>query len=97
VIITSRSSPKGVLISYPAYEELKRLSEKAKQLVQEYTQVLSREKFSGLGPLKERLEILQKLLGLLWVVMAHIELAETFTCSACIPLETSRSFQLRSL
>jgi len=31
VIITSRSSPKGVLIGYQAYEDLKRLSERVKQ------------------------------------------------------------------
>lgn len=31
IIITSRSSPRGVLISYQAYEELKRLSERVKQ------------------------------------------------------------------
>jgi prevent-host-death family protein len=32
VIILSRSKPKGVLISYSSYEELKRLSERVKQL-----------------------------------------------------------------
>jgi len=32
VVISSRSKPKGVLISYSSYEELKKLSEKAKQL-----------------------------------------------------------------
>ncbi|MBZ4687510.1 MAG: hypothetical protein PWQ96_1368 [Clostridia bacterium] len=32
VIISSRSKPRGVLISYSSYEELKKLSEKAKQM-----------------------------------------------------------------
>ncbi|KKM10999.1 MAG: type II toxin-antitoxin system Phd/YefM family antitoxin [Bacillota bacterium] len=32
VIISSRSKPKGVLMSYSSYEEFKKLSEKAKQL-----------------------------------------------------------------
>lgn len=31
-VITSRSMPKGVLIGYSRYEELKRLAERAKQL-----------------------------------------------------------------
>jgi prevent-host-death family protein len=32
IVITSRSAPQGVLIGYRTYEELKRLSEKAKQV-----------------------------------------------------------------
>lgn len=32
IVITSRSAPQGVLIGYRHYEELKRLSEKAKQV-----------------------------------------------------------------
>ncbi|MGQ9823840.1 MAG: type II toxin-antitoxin system prevent-host-death family antitoxin [Desulfotomaculales bacterium] len=32
VIISSRSKPKGVLLGYPFYEELKRLAEKARQM-----------------------------------------------------------------
>jgi putative PIN family toxin of toxin-antitoxin system len=43
------------------------------ELMQEYTTVLARNKFSILGPLKKRMLILQGLLSLPWVVMVYPE------------------------
>jgi len=43
------------------------------ELVQEYTTVLAREKFSSLGAVEKRMSILQELLMLPWVVMVYPE------------------------
>ena len=43
------------------------------ELVKEYTSVLARAKFAVLGPVEKRLQVLEMLLSLPWVVMVYPE------------------------